>query len=178
YLSERNNDTPGIKVYHKINSVFDNLSLAAVVNGSTFCVHGGISPGLDLDQIQNITKPLQHDQLETKDINGNQRDASKYNSLALNLMWSDPLTCVNEFRPNDTRGHGQFFGPRQVDEFLSAHDLKRIVRAHEKENNGFRDVFGNGRIITLFSAPNYCGEKNKGAIAIIDGMLIRFKHMK
>ncbi|MDR1628446.1 MAG: metallophosphoesterase, partial [Oscillospiraceae bacterium] len=38
YLSERNNDTPGIKVYHKINSVFDNLSLAAVVNGSTFCV--------------------------------------------------------------------------------------------------------------------------------------------
>ncbi len=43
-----------------------------------------------------------------------------------------------------------------------------LVRSHEMKNDGF-EIEADGRVITIFSAPNYCDQmKNKGAF-------IRFK---
>lgn len=43
-----------------------------------------------------------------------------------------------------------------------------VVRSHEVKDPGY-EVEADGRVITIFSAPNYCDQmKNKGA-------LIRFK---
>ena len=38
-----------------------------------------------------------------------------------------------------------------------------MVRSHEPKSEGF-EVTHSGRCVTIFSAPNYCGMKNKGAL--------------
>jgi serine/threonine-protein phosphatase 2B catalytic subunit len=46
-------------VYEAIMSAFDALPLAAVVNSQFFCVHGGISPDINLvSEINNVQKLL------------------------------------------------------------------------------------------------------------------------
>ena len=39
-----------------------------------------------------------------------------------------------------------------------------LIRSHEMKEEGY-EVEADGRVITIFSAPNYCDQmKNKGAI--------------
>ena len=45
--------------------------------------------------------------------------------------------------------------------------LRLIVRAHEVFPVGHRWFNGN-RVLTVFSAPNYCGQSNSGAFLNID----------
>ncbi|MDR1628412.1 MAG: metallophosphoesterase [Oscillospiraceae bacterium] len=169
YFGE-NDTVTGTKVYDRINSVFNNLSLAAVINGSTFCVHGGISPEImsDFRLIESISKPL------VSFDRGGESPLGR-NKLAMDLLWSDPKDDVTKFEFNAPRESGQFFGPSQVDDFLSAHNFKCIFRAHQMATDGYNDVFGDSHIFTLFSAPNYGGAKNQGAMGIINVRSMRFK---
>jgi diadenosine tetraphosphatase ApaH/serine/threonine PP2A family protein phosphatase len=136
-------------VHTRINDVFNCLSYAVVVNNSTFCAHGGISPRImgNLQSIEVVQKPLL---INTLDIQEN-------TATAIDLLWSDPENSVAEFRENP-RGSGQIFGRGQVAGFLQNNGLTRIVRAHQTVQNGYLDVFGNGSIITVFSAYDYNSE--------------------
>lgn len=167
----------GDEIFNNFNDTFDYLSLAAIVNNNTFCVHGGISPQLtDVSEIAEIKKPLSY-----TEINGN-------NELATDLLWSDPeqLNWNNEstfasdniykrqFLPNG-RGAGQIFSKYAASNFLKNNNLKRILRAHQKVN-GHEDNFKDGSVITLFSVPKYMGmSNNKGAIAEINGEYIKYE---
>lgn len=143
-------------VFKKINAAFDYLPIAAIVNNSLFCVHGGISPELkDLNVLKKLEKPISYERL-SKSKN------SKIKDLIMDLLWSDPNN-VNDFEENIKRGRGKVFGIKQVNSFLNEFNLKHIIRGHQCVE-GHDDKFKDGSIITVFSVPNYVGKTNKGSI--------------
>lgn len=71
------------------------------------------------------------------------------------LLWSDPSDAADGVQPS-RRGAGVLFGRGVVDEFLANNaPLALIVRSHEMVPEGVDYKFG-GRLVTVFSAPNYC----------------------
>lgn len=60
------------------------------------------------------------------------------------------------------------FGLKAIEKFLSKYDLELICRAHQVVEDGYHFMFER-KVLTLFSAPNYCGEfDNAGALMIVD----------
>ncbi len=169
----------GENVFNRFNNAFNYLSLAAVVNDDTFCVHGGISHELNyINQINDIEKPLDYEQLSIKDFFDNMKDPGSYNSLAIDLLWSDPCESLKEFISSNGRGAGQMYGRNVTKAFLARNNLRRIVRAHEVVD-GHADVFGDGSVITLFSAPDYHSlGGNIGEIAEINGDNIVYERIR
>lgn len=64
------------------------------------------------------------------------------------------------------------FGVDVVSKFLSMHDLDLICRAHQVVEDGY-EFFAKRSLVTLFSAPNYCGEfDNAGGMMSVDENLM------
>ena len=83
------------------------------------------------------------------------------------LLWSDPM-AENGKIPS-RRGAGVNFGRDITEKFLKQNHLKLLVRSHEVRMEGYSIEQGN-KVITVFSAPNYCDVRgNKGAIIIFKG---------
>uniref|UniRef100_A0A8C5Y4L9 Serine/threonine specific protein phosphatases domain-containing protein n=1 Tax=Microcebus murinus TaxID=30608 RepID=A0A8C5Y4L9_MICMU len=62
------------------------------------------------------------------------------------------------------RGVSFTFGAEWVAKFLHKHDLDLICTAHQVVEDGY-EFFAKRQLVTLFSAPNYCGEfDNAGAM--------------
>lgn len=63
--------------------------------------------------------------------------------------------------------------------FLKKHDLDLVCRGHQVVEEGY-EFFANRQLVTLFSAPNYCGEfDNCGAMMSVDSTLMcSFKILK
>ena len=60
------------------------------------------------------------------------------------------------------------FGADCVRRFLSQHDFDLVVRAHQVVEDGY-EFFADRQLVTIFSAPNYCGEfDNAGAMMLVD----------
>jgi serine/threonine-protein phosphatase PP1 catalytic subunit len=54
---------------------------------------------------------------------------------------------------------------------MKKHNLFLVCRAHQMVNEGYK-FFGGNKLITIFSAPNYCGEMgNNGAVMYISTSL-------
>jgi serine/threonine-protein phosphatase PP1 catalytic subunit len=86
------------------------------------------------------------------------------------LLWSDPEKDIPEFEDND-RGVSYIFGEKVVYDFNRKNDLDLIIRAHQVVDEGY-EFFAGRQLLTIFSAPNYCGEfDNSAAILIIDDSL-------
>lgn len=98
--------------------------------------------------------------------------------LICDLLWSDPDLDVAGWAESD-RGVSFCFGPDVVATFLHKHDLDLVVRAHQVVEDGY-EFFASRQLITIFSAPNYCGEfNNAGAMLTIDACLMcSFKMLK
>ena len=64
-------------------------------------------------------------------------------------------------------------------QFLKKHDFDLIVRAHQVVEDGY-EFFANRQLVTVFSAPNYCGEfDNAGAVMSIDkDLMCSFQMLK
>jgi hypothetical protein len=94
--------------------------------------------------------------------------------VARDLLWSDPgQSCDMGFTDHPARGIGVFkIGPDAVKKFLDRNNVQLIVRGHECVSLGF--AFNSaGRVMTLFSAINYCGDgRNSGAILDIGKDLV------
>ena len=59
-----------------------------------------------------------------------------------------------------------------VSHFLTNHDMDLVVRAHQVVEDGY-EFFAKRQLVTLFSAPNYCGEfDNAGAMMSVDDSLM------
>jgi diadenosine tetraphosphatase ApaH/serine/threonine PP2A family protein phosphatase len=139
------------KTYHRFCKSFTYLPVAATVNSGIFCVHGGLSPSLPFlaDIEDQVKKPL-------VDIGM---------SAAEGLLWSDPsVSFCSGFRASP-RGIGFLFGQEQLDCFLNDNELSMMVRAHQFCESG-SNVTLRG-CLTVFSACNYCGKGNDGAVAIL-----------
>jgi diadenosine tetraphosphatase ApaH/serine/threonine PP2A family protein phosphatase len=139
-----------MNVYIQFLNSFITLPIAAIINDTIFCVHGGISPNLttQLDKLHKI------DELTS--------------NVENNILWSDPKENIEGFVPNP-RGRGFIFGIDVFNEFLEQTEFTMMIRGHEHCTNGFTWSFGNdGRLLTIFSAIDYCGKGNDGAVVIVN----------
>mmetsp|Transcript_32218 Transcript_32218/g.28546 ORF Transcript_32218/g.28546 Transcript_32218/m.28546 type:complete len:109 (+) Transcript_32218:556-882(+) len=90
--------------------------------------------------------------------------------LLCDLLWSDPDKDISGWAGSN-RGVSVVFGSDKVGEFLIKHNLDLICRAHQVVEDGY-EFFSNRQLVTIFSAPNYCGEfDNYGAIMKVDETL-------
>jgi len=152
-----------IKLWKQFCDVFNCFPVAAVIDEKIFCCHGGLSPELNqLDSVRRIVRPC--DIPDT--------------GLMCDLLWSDPDKDIGGWVEND-RGVSYTFGPDVVASFLTKFDLDLVVRAHQVVEDGY-EFFAQRRLVTLFSAPNYCGEfDNSGAIMTVeDDLECSFKLVK
>jgi serine/threonine-protein phosphatase PP1 catalytic subunit len=91
--------------------------------------------------------------------------------LLCDLLWSDPDGDTQGWNENE-RGVSFVFGPGVVSSFLKKHDLDLVCRAHQVVEDGY-EFFAKRQLVTLFSAPNYCGEfDNSGAMMSVDETLM------
>eukprot|EP01101_Sappina_pedata_P008677 TRINITY_DN4862_c0_g1_i1.p1 TRINITY_DN4862_c0_g1~~TRINITY_DN4862_c0_g1_i1.p1 ORF type:complete len:882 (-),score=316.27 TRINITY_DN4862_c0_g1_i1:154-2799(-) len=190
-----------LEIYQLMVDCFDHMPIAATVAcpdapalpgtnpkqfphaGSYFCVHGGLSPQLNL--VEDINSKV------------NRFEEVPADGLFCDLLWSDPLNfaeiqLTKESQLEDwsyvrfnwnSRGCGCVYGLKAVREFLKRNGLRGMIRAHEVQKEGYikhlfgYELFGHSKIpgdevepllFTIFSAPNYCGiYGNLGAVVKI-----------
>jgi serine/threonine-protein phosphatase PP1 catalytic subunit len=110
--------------------------------------------------------------------------------LLCDLLWADPDKEIQGWGEND-RGVSFTFGADTVTNFLKKQELDLICRAHQVRKcirlnraesmliyilqvveDGY-EFFAKRQLVTLFSAPNYCGEfDNAGAMMSVDETLM------
>ncbi|KAL6858765.1 hypothetical protein ACP4OV_017767 [Aristida adscensionis] len=145
-----------VRLWKLFTDCFNCLPVAAVIDDKILCMHGGLSPELDsLDRIRDIQRPV-----DVPD-----------QGLLCDLLWSDPDRDSAGWGDND-RGVSFTFGADRVADFLAKHDLDLICRAHQVVEDGY-EFFADRQLVTIFSAPNYCGEfNNAGALMNVDASLL------
>ena len=144
-----------VRIWKSFTELFNYLPVAAIIDDKILCMHGGLSPELkNIQSISDISRPT--DIPDT--------------GLLCDLLWSDPDKDVVEYDEND-RGVSVIFGEKIVQDFNKKNDLDLIIRAHQVVDDGY-EFFAQRQLITIFSAPNYCGEfDNSAGIMIIDESL-------
>lgn len=137
-----------IYIYWKICEVFEFFPVAARINETYFCLHGGISPNLSANWINGLDR------------------VQEYNEISC-ILWGDPSEEIDDFNESQ-RGAGFIFGKNAIIEFLRKVNCKYLIRSHQLVFNGIEELFSK-RCITVWSAPNYCYKcKNIAAIIIIE----------
>lgn len=135
-----------IRTWKIFTDCFMCLPIAAIVAEKIFCVHGGLSPEHhSMDQIRRIQRPI--DVPDT--------------GIICDVLWSDPDQDIDGWGEND-RGVSYVFGAQVVNQFLKNYNLDLVCRAHQVVEDGY-EFFGKRRLVTIFSAPNYCGEFDNAA---------------
>ncbi|GMI23102.1 hypothetical protein TrCOL_g1408 [Triparma columacea] len=119
--------------------LFDYFSVAALIDGRVLCVHGGLSPEIrTIDQMRSIDR----------------QQEIPHEGAFCDLMWSDPEEIAEAWQISP-RGAGYLFGDRVTSEFNNVNGLDLIARAHQLVMEGRKYMF-NERLVTVWSAPNYC----------------------
>lgn len=144
------------KIWKTFGDCFNCLPVAAVIDDKIICMHGGLSPDLtNLEQITKIMRPT-----EVPD-----------EGLLCDLLWSDPDNEVKGWAENE-RGVSFTFGQEIISAFLKKQELDLICRAHQVVEDGY-EFFAKRQLVTVFSAPNYCGEfDNSAALMSVDENLV------
>jgi len=154
-----------IKLWKHFVDVFNVMPVAATVGLAPpedpviLCMHGGLSPFLnDYRDINKIKRPT-----EVSD-----------EGILCDLLWSDPETegptFLQGWHPND-RGVSYLFCRDVLHKFLKDNKLEMICRAHQVVEDGY-EFYGNRELVTIFSAPRYCGEfDNKGGVMTVNESL-------
>eukprot|EP00658_Telonema_sp_P-2_P002878 TRINITY_DN1105_c0_g1_i4.p1 TRINITY_DN1105_c0_g1~~TRINITY_DN1105_c0_g1_i4.p1 ORF type:complete len:420 (+),score=113.04 TRINITY_DN1105_c0_g1_i4:134-1393(+) len=140
------------KSYTMFTEVFNVLPLAHVINSKVFCVHGGLfsQDGVKLEDIESISRDRQPPD----------------EGIMCDCLWSDPQEAPG--RAPSKRGVSMAFGPDVTDNFLKTNNLEMVIRSHEVKDEGY-EIHHDGKLVTVFSAPNYCDQMgNKGAYIHLD----------
>lgn len=137
-------------VWHYYMDLFDYLPLGCVIDGKVFCTHGGLTPSLNtLDELSKLDRvqEIPHD------------------GPICDLLWSDPSD--ESGWGLSARGAGFLFGPDVTERFVHENGLHMLCRAHQLVMDGYSWTHNN-QVVTVFSAPNYCGRvANKGAVMTV-----------
>ena len=173
-----------VRLWRKFVDVFNHLPIAATICNKIFCVHGGLSPQLFLTGDNNHNIPMTNgskleenygnDKLLSFDNNVKRiqrpTDIGDY-GLVCDLLWSDPSFEIDGFYENGDRGVSYYFGKDIVDCFNKNFEIDLICRAHQVVEDGY-EFFNKRSLVTIFSAPNYCGEfDNCAAYMVVDDNL-------
>ena len=141
-----------IRIWKLFSDCFNWLPISALVNERILCMHGGLSQELtDIDCLKKIVRPT-----EVPD-----------KGLLCDLLWSDPEKGVEDWAPNQ-RGISVLFNEKIIKKVIKDLDIDLICRAHQVVQNGY-EFFAQRRLVTIFSAPNYCGQfDNAGGFMIVN----------
>ena len=133
--------------------MFNHLPLAATIDDSIFCVHGGIPQSLDGEQsvrintLNQIPVPLV---IEPSPVVDEVSLAiqpppivDEFTRCVAAMLWSESA---------DPSEDGFPCGKRTMDAFLSANGLSHIIRSHESVPNGV-SVRMNATLLTIDSSP-------------------------
>lgn len=140
-------------LYELFCECFCWLPLAHTINRKVFIVHGGLfaKDGVKLADIEKVNRNV-----EPGD-----------DGIMTELLWSDPQPMNG--RTPSKRGVACAFGPDVTKAFLKDNGLDYVIRSHEMKQEGYTEEHG-GKLITVFSAPNYCDAMgNKGAFIRLNG---------
>lgn len=142
------------RIFNLFSESFESLPLAVLINKDYLVVHGGLvsDESLEFDDLKKIDRFHQPPR----------------EGAFMELLWSDPQHS-NGLGPSQ-RGLGYAFGPDITSKFLAKNGLKKIIRSHEVRMDGVQFEH-NSKLITVFSAPNYCDshENLGGIIHVVPG---------
>ncbi|EDW10051.2 serine/threonine-protein phosphatase alpha-2 isoform isoform X1 [Drosophila mojavensis] len=145
-----------IKLWRTFVDCYNCMPVAAIVDTKIFCCHGGLSP--ELNSMAQITKLQRPCEVPDK-------------GLLCDLLWADPDAKIMGWSDND-RGVSVTFGADTVGKFVHRFKFDLVCRAHQVVEDGY-EFFAKRQLITIFSAPNYCGEfDNAGAMMSVDESLM------
>ena len=153
-----------IKIFKKFIDLFNVLPITALIENRILCMHGGLAYGLKkVEELKIIRRPT--------DIPDE--------GILCDLVWSDPSEELPDCWGTNERGISYTFSKDVVREFCEKNDLDLICRAHQVVEEGY-EFFGDRELVTVFSAPNYCGEfDNAGGMMVIDeNLMCSFKVIK
>ncbi len=148
-------------VYEWFVEFFNVLPLGHVINKKILVVHGGLfsKDGVTLNDIKKTDRFKEIPEV----------------GIMNEILWSDP--CRLPGRQPSKRGVGMSFGPDIAEKFLSENGLDLLIRSHEVKQNGY-EIEPNGKVVTLFSAPNYCDQMgNKGAFVKLTGKDVKQEYV-
>jgi len=150
------------KTYDLFADIFCCLPLAYLLNKKVMVCHGGL---------------FAKDGVKLADIKATNRFREPPDEgIMSDLLWADP--SKENGRHPSKRGISIMFGPDVSEKFLKDNDIELLVRSHEMKEQGY-DVEHSGRVITIFSAPNYCDQMgNKGAYIIFNGKEMKPKFVQ
>ncbi|OHS95102.1 Serine/threonine-protein phosphatase 4 catalytic subunit [Tritrichomonas foetus] len=132
--------------------VFNFLPLAALLNNSIICLHGGLGPNVtSIESIKKIKIPV---------------SGYTVDDIVSDIVWSDPSNEYTTFI-NSTRGTGYLFGRLAVYEFCKNTNINKIIRGHQCVQHGV-NTLSNGQIVTVFSSSNYSNRNNSAGFIYID----------
>ena len=136
-------------VCQKLQELFDNLYLAAILEGKYLFVHGGFPS--TITSSEDIAKAkLNHPEKPHLE----------------EILWNDPDETIKHTAPSP-RGAGRLFGKNVTHRALRILGLKTIVRGHTPVENGVAES-QNGMILTLFSRKGAPYFNSKAAYLELD----------
>ena len=145
-----------LRIWKIFSDCFNWLPISALINTRILCMHGGLSP--DLHELNNIKQIVRPTEVPDK-------------GLLCDLLWSDPEKDCEDWAPN-SRGISVLFNEELIEQALDELDIDLICRAHQVVECGY-EFFAQRKLVTVFSAPNYCGEfDNAGAFMTVDKDLL------
>lgn len=148
------------EIFNAFQIAFSALPLATVLNDKYFIVHGGLpQQKLTLEEIQSVNRFR------------NNNDSS----IIDGMMWSDPDEIPDV--GISQRGNGIRFGYSITNSFLKINKLEKIIRSHEFCVGGVK-YNHDDKVITIFSAPNYCDIEGDAAVLYIEKGEIGVKKVK
>ncbi|KAK9287389.1 hypothetical protein L1049_015807 [Liquidambar formosana] len=194
----------GKHVYQKCLGCFKELLLASIIAGCVYTAHGGLFRSVSVAPSKRSKRKKKRRKNSNPEVDslslGSFEELSKarrsvfdppYEGLNLipgDVLWSDPSISPG-LSPNKERGIGLLWGPDCTEEFLKKFHLKLIIRSHEGPdarekrldlsgmNEGYTidHVVDSGKLITVFSAPDYPQfqateerYENKGAYIVLE----------
>ena len=151
-------------IFLKLNSLFDLLPFAALIDNKILCVHGGIGSSVNkLSDISSIRRPVQ----VVQDV------STPEQQIIIDLLWSEYSDSVNDLAVNDERdvnksGFIVKYGKDRLNKFLVENNIALLVTSHMWIAEGVKK-FANDKIVVVYSATNY-GDKamNLGGILNIN----------
>ncbi|KAM3724889.1 Serine/threonine-protein phosphatase PP1 isozyme [Dirofilaria immitis] len=141
----------GELLWHVFMMVFNMMPLTAIIGDRILCMHGGLSPHLNnIAMLEKLPRPS---------------IVPPY-GIMCDVLWSDPDDRYPGWALS-ARGISFTFSSKVVKEFCETNNIDLIVRGHQLTADMFRGgykYFADGRLITIFSAPNYLNMKNDSCV--------------
>ena len=149
-------------MWKRFINAFNMLPVAALIDNSILCMHGGLSKDMkNLREIEAIQRPCKvPDQ-----------------GVLCDLLWSDPeafdvesaskFNVITKEWGDNERGVSYIFSEAVVKRLVEKYDIELIVRGHQVMEDGYQ-FFADRKLITIFSAPQYCDFDNNGAMISVD----------